>query len=111
MSAAQPISHGELVTQLESAGIDRTTVYRNLVDLTQVGLVRRIDLGDHVWRFELSRGHEGGIKHPHFTCTTCGTVECLPAVTVNVGAHKKIPRALALQRVEIQLRGECDACA
>jgi Fur family transcriptional regulator, ferric uptake regulator len=106
----QPISHGELVEKLQSLGIDRATVFRNLVDLTQAGLVRRTDLGDHVWRFELSKEEGKGMKHPHFTCTDCGTVECLPEVIVKARDSQKIPKALLQQRVEVQLRGKCDSC-
>ena len=35
--ATTPISHGELVDTLAEEGMDRTTVYRNLVDLTEAG--------------------------------------------------------------------------
>ncbi len=112
-SAVTPVSHGELVDALEGEGIDRTTVYRNLVDLTQVGLVQRTDLGDHVWRFELRRSRTEGddLQHPHFTCSDCGLVSCLPEVTLKVKPGKGVPKSLAKQKVEIQLRGLCDACA
>ena len=111
--ASTPVSHGELVEVLASDGMDRTTIYRNLVDLTEVGLVSRTDLGDHVWRFELKRGNGNGddARHPHFTCSDCGAVSCLPEVTLKVKQGKGVPRALAKQQVEIQLRGRCDACA
>lgn len=112
-AASTPISHSELVDVLASDGMDRTTVYRNLVDLTEVGLVSRTDLGDHVWRFELKRGKGNGDdgRHPHFTCTDCGVVSCLPEVTLKVKQGKGVPRALTKQQVEIQLRGQCDTCA
>lgn len=107
-----PVSHAELHEQLGDAGLDRATVYRNLVDLAEAGLVRRRDLGDHVWRFELARGegHEGG-QHPHFTCTECGDVSCLPDVEVKLVAAKGAPRSLRKERVEVQLRGTCDDCS
>jgi Fur family ferric uptake transcriptional regulator len=110
-AATQPVSHGELVDTLSGEGMDRTTVYRNLVDLTDAGLVRRTDLGDHVWRFELKRGEGETVRHPHFTCTDCGVVTCLPDVKLQVKPAKGVPRALSKQRVEIQLRGKCDDCA
>ena len=109
--ATTPVSHGELVDTLADEGMDRTTVYRNLVDLTEAGLVQRTDLGDHVWRFELKRGDGERIRHPHFTCTDCGTVSCLPEVTVSVKSGKGVPKSLSKQKVEIQLRGKCDDCA
>ena len=106
-----PVSHGELVQELETKGMDRTTVYRNLLDLTDAGLVRRSDLGDHVWRFELKReekAHQG--THPHFTCTDCGSVACLPAESVRLTSAKGAPRSVAARSVDIQLRGLCDRC-
>ncbi len=111
LAASTPISHGELVEDLAQEGMDRTTVYRNLVDLTEVGLVQRRDLGDHVWRFELKRGEGEGVRHPHFTCTECGSVACLPEVRLSVKDTKGVPKSLSKQRVEIQLRGQCDECA
>lgn len=109
--ATTPVSHGELVDTLAEEGMDRTTVYRNLVDLTEAGLVQRTDLGDHVWRFELKRGDGESIRHPHFTCTDCGVVSCLPEVTLSVKTGKGVPKSLSKQKVEIQLRGKCDDCA
>jgi Fur family ferric uptake transcriptional regulator len=111
MLASSPVSHGELVDALAGEGMDRTTVWRNLVDLTEVGLVARTDLGDHVWRFELKGKHGTTLRHPHFTCTGCGAVACLPEVTLRVKKGRGVPRSLSRQRVEIQLRGLCDACA
>jgi len=109
--ASSPLSHGELVDQLAAEGMDRTTVWRNLSSMTEAGLVARTDLGDHVWRFEL-KGHKGrASKHPHFTCTDCGAVCCLPEVALKVRPGRGVPKSLMKQQVEIQLRGVCDRCA
>ncbi|MGZ5959430.1 MAG: Fur family transcriptional regulator, partial [Myxococcaceae bacterium] len=53
LKAARPMSHPEMVALLPQDGMDRTTVYRILMDLTERGLAHRRDLGDHVWRFDL----------------------------------------------------------
>ena len=47
--ARTPISHAELAKDLVPTGLDRATVYRNLMDLAESGLVARAELGDHVW--------------------------------------------------------------
>jgi len=110
-AARAPLSHAELVETLGHEGYDRVTIYRNLTDLTEAGLVVRADLGDHVWRFELRR--EGGPhagSHPHFTCTDCGTVSCLPEEAVRLAATRGAPRSVSARKVEIQLRGLCDRC-
>jgi Fur family ferric uptake transcriptional regulator len=109
--ATSPLSHADLVEALGDEGYDRVTIYRNLTDLTEAGLVVRADLGDHVWRFELKRGgdaHKG--NHPHFTCTDCGTVACLPEESIRIAPGKGLPRAVAQRSVDVQLRGVCDRC-
>lgn len=106
----RPVSHSDLAEILQGEGFDRTTIYRNLIDLTDVGLARRTDHGDHIWRFELVRtsgdGHAND-AHAHFTCTDCGTVECLPDGAV---ALQVLPRALGKGALEVQVRGVCESC-
>lgn len=107
-SAGSPVSHSDVVAKLASQAWDPATIYRNLTDLSDVGLTRRTDVGDHVWRFEaITAQHQAA--HPHFVCTECGSVECLPELEY-VLTRAKAPRAVRLKRVEIQLRGACDAC-
>jgi len=110
--AGSPVSHGELTDAIASDGFDRATLYRNLVDLTEAGLVARRDLGDHVWRYELRRDEAGHtLEHPHFVCVDCGDVSCLPGVTVQIQVARTAPRAVSSEGLEVQLKGRCDRCA
>jgi Fur family ferric uptake transcriptional regulator len=104
---ARPTSHPEVNEVLGDDGWDRATLYRNLTDLTEAGLLRRVDLGDHVWRFELvDEAHADG-NHPHFLCTRCGEVSCLPELSLpRIG----VPRSMAAGDVAIELKGLCDDC-
>jgi Fur family ferric uptake transcriptional regulator len=103
-----PMSHGDVADLLASQAWDRATIYRNLTDLAEVGLARRTDMGDHVWRFEaVTDDHDA--QHPHFVCTECGTVECLPEIELVV-RRAKAPRAIRQRQVEVHVRGLCDAC-
>jgi Fur family transcriptional regulator, ferric uptake regulator len=105
----QPVSHAEVAATLAPDGWDPVTLYRNLNDLSEIGLVRRSDVGDHVWRFELIRTDHDAAAHPHFVCTECGTVACLPPMDLVI-PRAKAPRAVRRREVEVQLRGLCDAC-
>jgi Fur family ferric uptake transcriptional regulator len=107
----KPISHAELTDALAPLGLDRVTVYRNLVDLAEAGILVRSDLGDHVWRFELTGGHAEEASHPHFVCTDCGGITCLPDASVSLVPSRRSPRALRTGHVAIQLKGVCDGCA
>jgi Fur family ferric uptake transcriptional regulator len=97
LTATGPQTHAEVSATLDHRGFDRATIYRNLTELTEAKLVTRVDLGDHVWRFEAKRhgggdGHGHGGDHPHFVCTSCGEVSCLDdvnvAITQRPGAKK-----------------------
>lgn len=109
--AGAPLSHAEVAETLAPEGLDRATVYRNLVALSEAGLARRSDLGDHVWRFErVARGGRaaGAHAHPHLVCTGCGSVSCLEKLSVRFEGEGA---ALAKRGVEVQLRGPCADCA
>jgi Fur family ferric uptake transcriptional regulator len=100
--AAAPVSHADVVAAVANEHVDASTVYRNLVDLESAGLVHRLDVGDHTWRFELKR--EG--DHAHFVCGSCGNVECLPEASVSV---KGIPGRVG-RVAEVLLKGSCADC-
>jgi Fur family ferric uptake transcriptional regulator len=118
-TAPGPLTHAEVSEALHHLGFDRATIYRNLTELTEAGLASRVELGDHVWRFEAKRaggGHKGD-DHPHFVCTTCGEVSCLDdvqvAITPRPGAGKraKHPAGGRIGSVtEVLLKGRCEQC-
>jgi len=121
-SSDAPMSHGDVADRLASQAWDRATIYRNLIDLAEAGLVRRTDVGDHVWRFEALRDEHELMAHPHFVCTGCGAVACLPEVELAFrrppgesartprGGRGRPPRAVKQRQVEVHVRGLCDAC-
>ncbi|AKU92393.1 Fur family transcriptional regulator [Vulgatibacter incomptus] len=103
----RPISHSELTERLAGAGLDRATVYRNLLSLAEAGILVRTQLGDQVWRYELpvTKGARHGV-HPHLVCGDCGQVRCLPADAVSL--HGEAEQS---EVAEVQLRGRCSPCA
>jgi len=108
LDADGPLSHAELADTL--TGFDRATVYRNLIDLAEAGLLRRFDV-DHVWRFESISLDDEVPGHPHFVCTDCGQLECLPAMGFDVASDQRVPAAVSARRIDVQMRGVCDACS
>lgn len=109
--AAAPLSHADLADVLVPLGFDRATVYRNLIDLTEAGLVARTELGDHVWRFESRRTgatHQAG--HPHFVCVDCGEVSCLSGVSVDISPSPGTKQSVIGELTEVLLKGRCGRC-
>lgn len=109
--AQGPLTHAEVANCLDVHGIDRTTVFRNLNDLCEVGLLRRLEVGDHVYRFELRLPQSSESDHPHFVCIDCGEVQCLKSVSPPpIPAARK--RAEQIHDVtEVLYKGHCAQCA
>lgn len=106
-----PLTHAELVDGLDGQGWDRATLYRNLTDLAGSGMLKRSDMGDHLWRYELVTDDPHTAElHPHFMCTSCGDISCLPDGLLAVNADPRLPKALLSGAVEVQVRGRCDNC-
>jgi Fur family ferric uptake transcriptional regulator len=105
-----PRSHADVADELVPLGYDKSTVYRCLVELADAGILSRLDVGDHVWRFELRAPHEHDSSvHPHFMCVDCGKVTCLPEVTVRI-APTKGPKSVQGNVTEVLLKGHCAEC-
>ena len=105
IAARGPETHAQVSDALAHTGFDRATIYRNLTELTEARLAARVELGDHVWRFEAKRaggGHKGD-DHPHFVCTTCGEVSCLDDVKVSI--TPRVAPAAAGRRIVIRDAG------
>lgn len=107
VSAESPITHAEMAERLSSQGFDRATIYRNLIELADVGLVFRVELGDHVWRFELRRSSG---EHPHFVCVDCGEVSCLPSGSVSLNPSPGAKHNAISEVTEVLLKGRCGQC-
>lgn len=107
--ATSPLTHAEVADQLAENGVDKATAFRNLNDMADAGLLRRAELGDHVYRFEeVQDGEENSESHPHFLCTVCGTVSCLGDVKLTAGSQRASKEIGEV--TEILLRGRCNDC-
>ncbi len=107
--ATSPLTHADVAEHLAERGIDKATAYRNLNDMTDAGLLRRTELGDHVWRFEpVGEGEHAHATHPHFVCVDCGRVSCLNGIKLT---EKSLTASRQIGEVtEILLRGHCKIC-
>lgn len=107
LSADRPLSHSEVVERLGPGGHDAATVYRNLNDLAEAGLAARMDLGDHVWRYE-ARGRSRREGHAHALCTSCGAIRCLPPDRLPV-VRRALPSDWVAASTAV-LHGVCGRC-
>ncbi len=106
-----PMTHEEIMAEIDDGFTDKATVWRILSDLSEEGILRRMDLGDRIWRYELLDAcRPVADDHGHFLCENCGVVRCLPPLQVT-DARGKLPPALQGARIRMRLTGTCGACA
>ncbi len=107
--SASPLTHAEVAEHLAKTNVDKATAFRTLNDMTDAGLLRRTELGDRVWRFELlGEGEHEHAAHPHFVCVDCGQVTCLGDIKLT---KKSLSSSDQIGKVtEILLRGQCCKC-
>ncbi len=90
-------------------GFQRTTVYRTLDLLVELGLARKVQLG-HANSYEAVKA--GSESHQHLVCDRCGgtfDVSC-PEVPAWVESAAR-PMGFSVERVELLGHGTCRGCA
>ncbi len=83
----------------------RATTYNNLRDLVQAGLVREVAVEGRAARFDAK-----GIRHHHFICDRCGTVEDLKWYAVRKPTSGSLGNRI-LRDCEVIFRGLCAKCS
>jgi Fur family ferric uptake transcriptional regulator len=89
--------------------VGRASVYRTLEQLSDLGLVHKLDLGSETARFE--RTDPGGEHHHHMVCDECGKV--LPFE--DAGLERAVTKVTGgagfeVRDHEIVLHGACERC-
>jgi Fur family transcriptional regulator, peroxide stress response regulator len=83
----------------------RATIYNNLSDLVQAGLVREIAVEGRAARFDVK-----GMRHHHFICDRCGDVQDLEWYDVPMPGPGSLGKRI-LRECELIVRGLCAKCA
>ena len=111
--AGRPMSIPDILT--DATDLKQSSVYRNLVDLEQAGVVRRVSTEEEFGRYELAEDLIG--HHHHLVCSNCGTirdVDVPPDVEGTLGrALDRIAKRAGFARVShrLDLVGLCAECA
>jgi Fur family transcriptional regulator, peroxide stress response regulator len=83
----------------------RATIYNNLRDLVQAGLVREVAVEGRAARFDVK-----DMPHHHFICDRCGNVEDVKWYEVPRPASRSLGKRI-LRESEVIFRGLCTRCA
>lgn len=88
--------------------VGRASVYRVLDELAGLGLLRRVDVGDGVARFERD---DLDHHHHHLVCDRCGQVVPFSDDRLEAAIEGLADRAdFAVSAHEVTLRGACAVC-
>ena len=90
--------------------VSRASVYRVMEELTEIGLVQRVETGHPMVRYEPVRSGPG--HHHHLVCDRCGRLEPF----TDEGLERAIRRLsdrlpLRVSEHEIVIHGACEVCA
>jgi Fur family transcriptional regulator, peroxide stress response regulator len=94
----------EAVNRLDPRS-SRATIYNNLRDLVQAGLVREVAVEGRAARFDAK-----GMQHHHFICDRCGKVEDIEWYEVPIPTTGSLGKRV-LRECELIARGLCAKCA
>jgi len=83
----------------------RATIYNNLRDLVEAGLVREVAMEGRAARFDAK-----GMRHYHFICDRCGNVEDVDWYNVRLPVATSLGKRV-LRECELIFRGLCAGCA
>jgi len=105
----RPLTPQEIYDRMNME-FDRVSIYRSLHTFSQAGLVHRVEAGDRLWRFAVCKHERHRVHcHPHFTCRSCGTVECLTGVALP--PLDNLSPGYRIEEQEVYVRGLCANCS
>jgi len=109
--SSHPLSAQQIFDTLSPTdNINRVTVYRILDLLVDNGLVSRISGGGRSFVYGPAP-NENHPAHPHFYCKSCGNLECLNPLSLNVDLHPMQRTFTGLiENVEVRVDGVCKNC-
>ncbi len=105
-----PMTHEQVMAALSAGRFDKASVWRILSELADKAILRRMDLGDRVWRYELlDTCRQIEADHAHFLCNTCKDVSCLPPLEIRTRSGE-LPMSLKEANFKVRIEGTCGAC-
>lgn len=104
--AGKPISTQFILSKTKN--IDVATVYRNLISLQKVGLIRKITLHKNTDYYELHTNH-----HHHIICRSCGVFEDFELCHLRDMSKKTLQHSTKFSSISdhsLEFYGICKLC-
>jgi len=110
IAAISPLSVRDILEGIRGKlRINKVTVYRILASFKEGGIVREVGGGQGIGYYEMACLHNP--IHPHFNCRRCGTVLCMPPLTLSQAWDWfSRPSDFSIESVDVQITGVCNRC-
>ena len=105
MNEAEALTSKEIEQKLEE-DIDRVTLYRTIKLFEEKKLIHKIVIDDHTAKYRLVNSSKGK-EHPHFHCTECDKVVCLPEMPM---PECGLPEGFSIKTQNTIVEGKCQKC-
>jgi Fur family ferric uptake transcriptional regulator len=90
--------------------VSRSSVYRIMEELEEIGMLQRVELGQGMVRYEAVRGKPG--HHHHLVCDHCGRLQPFTDDGLERAIRRLSDRVpLRVSEHEIVIHGSCETCA
>jgi Fur family transcriptional regulator, ferric uptake regulator len=90
--------------------VSRSSVYRVMEELEEIGLLQRVEIGQGMVRYEPVRGGPG--HHHHLVCDRCGRLQPFTDDGLERAIRRLSDRVpLHVSEHEIVIHGACETCA
>ncbi len=86
-----------------SKEMDRATIYRNLLTLSDKGIIHGVT-GNQGTQYLLSSSTNHPM-HPHFKCLSCDTLSC-----IEVNTSISLPENYSVKNINWLIEGHCPSC-
>ncbi len=103
--AEEALSSKEIESKLDD-DVDRVTLYRTIKLFEEKKIIHKIVIDDQVTKYKLINSQKGK-EHPHFHCTECDKVLCLPDTPL---PSCKLPDGFSIQAQSTIVEGTCQNC-
>jgi len=104
LNAQKPLSR-QFIEEQAKEWADRVTIYRNLIVLTEKGIIRKISAdegGLYLLVYKKERK-----QHLHFQCRNCHEIFCFENIEIE---EKRLPKNFKIENIEFTATGLCEKC-
>lgn len=107
LKSKKPLTQEQIADKLKKRA-DKVTIYRTLETFMEAGIIHKAYLRERTWHFELADRCSEKQCHPHFTCTNCGEMRCMPEIVMPMA--KSPDKNYRITHQQVRLEGLCPKC-